>query len=279
MKFTKMEGAGNDYVYINLFDERVPDAPDLARRMSNRNFGVGSDGLILIAPSNVADVQMIMYNADGSRSEMCGNGVRCVAKYAYDSGICRKKTIRVETGAGVLPIDVHVDKNDLVVKATVNMGKPILNGPDIPTTWTLNPVVAQPLQVLDREFSVTCVSMGNPHCVTFVEDALNFDLHRYGPVAEHHERFPNRVNFEIVQIVSPTEVIQRTWERGTGETLACGTGASAVCAAAVLNELTERKILIHLPGGDLELFWNDEDGCIYKTGPAREVFSGEWLDD
>ena len=276
MKFTKMHGAGNDYVYVNCFAERVDNPEQVAIQVSNRNFGIGSDGLILIMPSEVADVRMRMFNSDGSESEMCGNGIRCVAKYAYDHGIVDKKEITAETGAGILTLQLFTDSANKVEKVRVNMGIPRLTRKEIPMTGEPadGQIVSQPLNILHTTFNITCVSMGNPHCVIFVDDVENLQVEKYGPLIENHELFPRRTNVEFVQIISRTEVRQRTWERGAGETLACGTGASAVCVAGVLNGLTEKKILNHLSGGDLELEWA-EDGRLYMTGPATEVFSGE----
>lgn len=277
MRFTKMQGIGNDYIYVNCFDEPLPKDPaGLARRISDRHFGVGGDGLILICPSeNGADAQMRMFNADGSESEMCGNGLRCVAKYVYDHGIKRSPTLRIETGRGILAVDLEL-KVGKVERARVNMGQPILEGAKIPTKLAGNPPLDVPLVVGSQTLQVTSVSMGNPHCVTFVAQATDELVHGLGPKIEHHAMFPARVNVEFIEIISPTEVRQRTWERGSGETLACGTGASAVCVAGVLTGRTQRKIVNHLRGGDLELEWNEADGCVYKTGPAVEVFSGEW---
>ncbi|HEX9024349.1 MAG TPA: diaminopimelate epimerase [Geobacteraceae bacterium] len=275
MKFTKMQGAGNDYVYVNCFEERVENPEQVAVRVSNRNFGIGSDGLILILPSDKADVRMRMFNADGSESEMCGNGIRCVAKFAYDHGLVTKREITAETGAGVLTLQLTTDNRNKVEKVRVNMGAPRLDRPQIPMLGDGAPrVVAEPLNILHTTFSITCVSMGNPHCVIFVDDVESFQVEKYGPLIENHELFPRRTNVEFVQIVSRAEVRQRTWERGAGETLACGTGASAVCVAGALNGLTEKKVLNHLAGGDLELEWAG-DGNVYMTGPAVEVFSGE----
>jgi len=277
MKFTKMQGAGNDYVYVNCFEETVQDPAAVAIKVSDRNFGIGSDGLILIMPSEVADVKMRMFNSDGSESEMCGNGIRCVAKYAYDHGIVAKKEISAETGAGVLALQLVTGADDKVVKVRVNMGAPRLTRKEIPMQG--NPddkVIGEPLNILHSTFNITCASMGNPHCVIFVDDVANFPVEKYGPLIENHELFPRRTNVEFVQIISRTEVRQRTWERGAGETLACGTGSSAVTAACVLNGLTERSILNHLSGGDLEMEWG-ADGNIYMTGPAVEVFTGEIL--
>jgi diaminopimelate epimerase len=275
MKFTKMQGAGNDYVYVNCFEEKVANPAEVAVKVSNRNFGIGSDGLILIMPSEVADVRMRMFNSDGSESEMCGNGIRCVAKYAYDHGIVGKKEITAETGAGILTLQLFAGETNKVEKVRVNMGAPRLSRKEIPMIGDGSVrVINEPLNILHTTFHITCVSMGNPHCVIFVDEAEKFPVEKYGPLIENHDLFPRRTNVEFVQILSPTEVRQRTWERGAGETLACGTGASAVTAAAVLNGLTGKKIINRLSGGDLEMEWAD-DGCIYMTGPAVEVFAGE----
>lgn len=275
MKFTKMQGAGNDYVYVNCFEERVDNPADVARKVSNRNFGIGSDGLILIMPSTAADVRMRMFNSDGSESEMCGNGIRCVAKYAYDHGIVAKKEITAETGAGILTLQLFTNSHNLVDKVRVNMGEPRLTRTEIPMNGDgVLRVIDEPLNILHSTFRITCVSMGNPHCVIFVDDVEKFPVDKYGPLIENHELFPRRTNVEFVQIISRNEVRQRTWERGAGETLACGTGASAVTVAGVLNGLTERSIVNHLSGGDLEMEWPD-GGPVFMTGPAVEVFSGE----
>jgi diaminopimelate epimerase len=276
MKFTKMHGAGNDYVYVNCFEEKVENPADTAIKVSNRNFGIGSDGLILIMPSDKADVRMRMFNSDGSESEMCGNGIRCVAKYAYDHGIVAKKEISAETGAGILSLQLFTGADNKVDRVRVNMGKPRLKKVEIPMLGDHqdDQTVNQPLNILHTVFNITTVSMGNPHCVIFVDDVENFQVEKYGTLIENHDLFPRRTNVEFVQIISRTEVRQRTWERGAGETLACGTGASAVCVAGVLNGVTDKKIINHLSGGDLELEWA-EDGFLYMTGPATEVFSGE----
>jgi diaminopimelate epimerase len=275
MNFTKMHGAGNDYVYVNCFAEKVEHPEQVAIKVSNRNFGIGSDGLILIMPSTKADVRMRMFNSDGSESEMCGNGIRCVAKYAYDHGIVNSKEIAAETGAGILTLQLFTNGQNKVDRVRVNMGKPRIKRSEIPMIGAdSDKVVNEPLNILHTTFQITCASMGNPHCVIFVDDVASFQVEKYGPLIENHELFPRRTNVEFVQIISRTEVRQRTWERGAGETLACGTGASAVCVAGVLNGLTEKKILNHLSGGDLELEWAD-DGNLYMTGPAVEVFSGE----
>jgi len=275
MRFTKMHGAGNDYVYVDCFHEPMPGQPaELARRVSDRHFGIGGDGLILICPSDRADARMRMFNADGSEAEMCGNGIRCVAKYVYDHGICRRDSLKIETGAGVLSLDLEIAAGR-VRRVRVDMGQPILDAEKIPTTLPGNPVVNALLPVAGEQLHVTCVSMGNPHCVTFVDRLTDRWVLQVGPQVEADPHFPKRVNAEFVEVLSPGEIRMRVWERGSGETLACGTGASAVCVAGVLTGRTQRKILAHLPGGDLELHWA-EDNRVYMTGPAVEVFSGEW---
>ena len=276
MRFAKMHGAGNDYVYVNGFAEAVADPAALAQAVSNRQFGIGSDGLILILPSEVADVRMRMFNADGSEAEMCGNGIRCVAKYAYDHGLVTNKEIRVETGAGVKPLQLFTNAADKVERVRVNMGQPVLKRSRIPMTGPeAEQIVAESLAVLDRTFAITCVSMGNPHCVIFVDDVDAFPVELYGPAIENHPSFPRRINVEFVQVLASGEVRQRTWERGAAETLACGTGASAVTVAGVLTGRTDRRLLNHLRGGDLEMEWA-EDGDIYMTGPAVQVFEGDY---
>ncbi len=276
MKFTKMHGAGNDYVYINCFEEQVDRPRELAVEVSQRNFGIGSDGLILIMPSAVADVRMRMFNADGSEAEMCGNGVRCVAKYAHDHGLVDNTQIRVETGNGVLDLALEVGSSGRVERVTVNMGTPGLTRGVLPMTGAADEqVVSLPVEVDGQTFEITCVSMGNPHCVIYVADVDSFPVAEVGPKLENHPLFPKRINVEFVQVVSPSEVRQRTWERGAGETLACGTGASAVTVAGVLTGKTERRIVNHLRGGDLQLEWL-EDGPVMMTGPAVEVFSGDY---
>ena len=276
MRFAKMHGAGNDYVYVNGFAEAVADPAALAQAVSNRQFGIGSDGLILILPSEIADVRMRMFNADGSEAEMCGNGIRCVAKYAYDHGLVTNKEIRVETGAGVKPLQLFTNAADKVERVRVNMGQPVLKRSRIPMTGPeAEQIVAESLAVLDRTFAITCVSMGNPHCVIFVDDVDAFPVELYGPAIENHPSFPRRINVEFVQVLASGEVRQRTWERGAAETLACGTGASAVTVAGVLTGRTDRRLLNHLRGGDLEMEWA-EDGDIYMTGPAVQVFEGDY---
>ncbi len=276
MKFTKMHGAGNDYVYINCFEEQVEHPRELAVEVSRRNFGIGSDGLILIMPSDVADVRMRMFNADGSEAEMCGNGVRCVAKYAYDHGLVAETQIRVETGNGVLDLALEVGSSGRVEQVTVNMGIPGLTRGVLPMTGPADDqVVGLPVEVDGQTFEITCVSMGNPHCVIYVDDVDSFPVAEIGAKLETHPLFPRRINVEFVQVVNSGEVRQRTWERGAGETLACGTGASAVTVAGVLTGKTQRRIVNHLCGGNLQLEWL-ENGPVMMTGPAVEVFTGEY---
>ncbi|QDT81955.1 Diaminopimelate epimerase [Gimesia maris] len=275
MKFTKMHGAGNDYVYVNCFEETLPeDIASLAIAVSDRHTGIGSDGLILICPSEKADAQMRMFNADGSESEMCGNGVRCVAKYVYDHGISNQQTLKIETGAGVLSLDLEL-AGSKVSQVRVNMGKPILTSAEIPTLLPGDPPVNAPLEVGARTLEVTCVSMGNPHCITFVDEVNDHWVHGIGPQVEVHPMFPRRVNAEFIEVISPAELKMRVWERGSGETQACGTGACASAVAGVLTGRSERNVLIHLPGGDLRLEWADNDE-VFMTGPAVEVYQGTW---
>lgn len=277
MQFTKMHGAGNDYVYVNGFEQQVSNPAALAPVISDRHFGVGSDGLILILPSDKADLRMRMFNADGSESEMCGNGVRCVAKYGYDHNLTRKDEVTVETGAGVLHLKLFIGGDGLVERVRVNMGRPRLLPSEIPVDLPGERVVDTPLEVAGRSYRMTCVGMGNPHATIYVDDVAAIDLATVGPQIEHHAVFPRRTNVHFVKVHSPQEVTIRTWERGSGITLACGTGASAVCVAGVLTGRTGRRILAHLPGGDLELEWA-EDESVLLTGPAVEVFSGNWPD-
>ncbi|OAI53480.1 diaminopimelate epimerase [Planctomyces sp. SCGC AG-212-M04] len=275
MKFTKMQGAGNDYVYVNAFTEKLPsDIGELARKMADRHYGIGGDGLILICPSERADARMRMFNVDGSEGEMCGNGVRCVGKYVYDHGIAKKDTVTIETGRGVLTLQLF-PKYGKVEKVRVNMGHPILDPAQIPTTLSGNPVLKQPIEVAGRRVEVTAVSMGNPHGVVFVDEPTDEWVLSIGPKMEVHPVFPRRANIEFVKVLSRSEFQMRVWERGSGETWACGTGTCASAVAGVLNGVLDRKTLAHLKGGDLEIEWA-EDGDVYMTGPAVEVFSGEW---
>ena len=277
LHFTKMHGAGNDYVYVDCFNNPAPDDPAaLAVKVSDRNKGIGGDGLILICPSEVADARMRMFNSDGSEAEMCGNGLRCVAKYVYDHGISVKDELNLETGAGVLSVALTV-VGGKVESVKVDMGEPILKPADVPTTLAGDEaVVNAPLEVDGQTFEVTCVSMGNPHCIIYVDEATDDLVHRVGPKIETDPRFPAKTNVEFIEVISPTEVKQRTWERGSGETLACGTGASAVCVAGVLTGKTERKLTNHLLGGTLVLEWVEATNHVFMDGPATEVFSGVW---
>ncbi len=283
MRFTKMHGIGNDYVYVDCVRQKPPaDPAALARAVSDRHFGVGSDGLILIGPSERADARMRMFNADGSESEMCGNGIRCVAKFVHDHGIATKPHLKIETGRGVLALDLEVTDGK-AVRVRVNMGEPILKSADIPTTLPGDPPVDARfgIGIVGSGFNATCVSMGNPHAVIYAGDeyfqnAKRDEVALFGPLIENNPVFPRRVNVHFVKVHSPSEVTMRTWERGSGITLACGTGACAVCVAGVLTGRTARKLLAHLPGGDLELEWSEADNCVHMTGPATEVFTGEW---
>ena len=278
MRFTKMHGAGNDYVYVDCFSEPLPADPHaLSRLISDRHTGVGGDGLVLICPPSVpsADARMRMFNADGSEAEMCGNAIRCVGKYLYDRGIARKPELVVETGRGPLRLELETS-GGVCRRARVNMAAPILDPAKIPTLLPGNPPIDAPIQAAGREFLATCVSMGNPHAVVYVDDPTDDWVLNVGPRVERHPAFPARVNAEFVQVLSPKEVRMRVWERGSGETMACGTGACAVCVAGVLSGRTERTLLAHLRGGDLLLEWSETDDCVYMTGPAEEVFQGEW---
>ena len=269
-----MHGLGNDYVYVNCFEEQVADPVALAREVSDRHTGIGSDGLILIQPSRTADVRMEMYNADGSRAQMCGNGIRCVAKYAVEHGLVAKADVGIETDAGVKRARCHTD-GGLVRLVCVDMGRPLLEPSAMPCTIPGERIVEYPLRTGDKEYAVTCVSMGNPHAVAFVDDLDGIALDVVGPQVEHAPQFPERINAHFVCIDSRAHVTMRTWERGSGITRACGTGACAVCVAGVLTGRTQRKITATLPGGNLELEWAEDDH-VYMTGPAVEVFTGDW---
>lgn len=274
MKFTKMQGLGNDYVYVNCFKETIENPPEMAKKVSNRNFGIGSDGLIMINPSDVADFEMEMYNADGSRSEMCGNGIRCVGKYVYDYGLTEKEHISVETLAGIKYLDLTVEDGKVKL-VKVDMGSPELVPENIPIVADGKRVIDEPINVNGTEYRMTGVSMGNPHAVVYVEDVKGLDIETIGPAFENHERFPNRVNTEFVKVLDRNTVEMRVWERGSGETMACGTGACAVAVACILNGFTEDKVTVKLLGGDLQIEWDKEADKIYMTGPAEVSFDGE----
>lgn len=289
MKFTKMHGLGNDYIYVNCFTETVENPQELAIIVSDRHCGIGADGLILIMPSSTADVKMRIFNADGSEAEMCGNGIRCVAKFAYEHKLITPgesysvpgqmsfpASLNIETGNGILTVGLLVDENDTVQKVCVNMGQPILSPDKIPVDLPGETVIEQQISISGEELSMTCVSMGNPHAVFFCDDVASVELEKLGPIIENHNLFPNRINVHFVQISNPSEFIMRTWERGSGITMACGTGACACCVASVLTGRQERVCTGHLPGGELALNWCEADNCVYMTGPAVEVFEGLW---
>jgi diaminopimelate epimerase len=276
MKFTKMQGAGNDYVYVDCFAQSVPaEVAMAAQAISDRHFGVGGDGLILICPTEGADAERRMYNADGSYSEMCGNGIRCVAKYVYDHGIARRDVLRITSGGRLYELQLTI-AGGKVECVRVDMGEPILTAAEIPTTLPGNPPIKAPLTVGGRTLEVTSVSMGNPHCVVYVDELGDELVRGTGPLIENHAHFPRRVNVEFVQVLNRESVRQRTWERGSCETIACGTGACAVCVAGVLTGHTERRVIVKLLGGDLQLEWDEATNHVFMTGPAVEVFSGEW---
>lgn len=277
MKFTKMQGLGNDYVYVNCLQEKIDNPPAAARFVSDRHFGIGSDGLIMINPSDAADFEMEMYNADGSRSEMCGNGIRCVAKYVYDYGLTDKTSISVETLGGIKYLDLIIE-NVKVSLVKVDMGKPVLEPEKIPVIAedeAQTELVNAPIMIDGKEYRMTSVSMGNPHTVVYMDDVKGLDIESIGPKFENHERFPNRVNTEFVKIIDRQTVEMRVWERGSGETLACGTGACAAAVASILNGFTEDKVTVKLLGGDLFIEWDKETNHVYMTGPAAVVFDGE----
>jgi diaminopimelate epimerase len=276
LTFTKMHGLGNDYIYISLFDQELPDPGTLAPVISDRHRGVGGDGLILICPDDKADARMEMYNADGSRSQMCGNGIRCVAKYVHDRGLSRNNPLTIASDAGPLTLDLTLDDAGLVSEVRVDMGEPILEPARIPVALPGDSIVNTPMPLGPEIISVTCVSMGNPHAVIFVDQLARVPLRTLGPQMERHPLFPERINTHWVQVVSRDYVKMATWERGSGPTLACGTGASAVCVAGVLNRLTDRCITAELPGGKLRIEWDEAGNHVFKTGPATEVFTGTW---
>lgn len=301
MRFTKMQGLGNDYVYVNCFQEKIENPSETAKWISDRHFGIGADGMILIAPSEKADFEMVMYNADGSRGEMCGNGIRCVGKYVYDYGLTDKTSISVETLGGIKYLDLTVEDGKVAL-VRVDMGRPELRAGKIPIicktvdeecvvdeesilgeeSAAVKTMAADQTQVIDEsivvdgmEYCMTGVSMGNPHAVVFLEDVEGLDIGKIGPKFENHERFPRRINTEFVRVIDRETIKMRVWERGSGETLACGTGACAAVVAAILNGLAERKVTVKLKGGDLLVEWDEESGKVYMTGPAEVVFDGE----
>ena len=275
MKFTKMQGLGNDYVYVNCFQEKVENPSELSIKVSDRHFGIGADGLILIKPSDVADFEMEMYNADGSQGAMCGNGIRCVAKYVYDYGLTDKTSITVNTKSGIKYLDLTIE-NEKAVQVRVNMGAPILEASRIPVVSTKERVINEPVFVDGKEYHITAVSMGNPHAVTYIDDVKGLEIDKIGPKFENHEMFPDRVNTEFVKVLDSHTVEMRVWERGSGETLACGTGACAVAVASILNGLTEEEVTVKLLGGDLKIRWDRKENLVYMTGPAEVVFDGEF---
>lgn len=277
MKFTKMHGCGNDYIYVDGAREIIPAErkSEVVKFLSDRHFGIGGDGVIFINPSDVADFEMEMYNMDGSRSEMCGNGIRCVGKYVYDHGLTRKTSLSIVSCGKIKYLELTVDDGK-VAKVRVNMGSPVLEAAEIPVVAGQSPVVDTPIAVDGREYRMTCVSMGNPHAIVYVDEMIDDEtMAKIGPLFEHHERFPRRVNTEFVKVLDRERVQMRVWERGTGETLACGTGACAVTVASILNGLTEDDITVELLGGNLEIFWDREENVVYMTGPATTVFEGE----
>lgn len=277
MHFTKMHGLGNDYVYVNGFEETLDDPVAIARQVSKRHFGIGADGLILILPSTQADFRMRIFNADGREAQMCGNGIRCLAKYVYDHHLTNKTALTVETLAGILTLQLF-PQGEIIDKVRVKMGTPRLQRMQIPMRGSSGQVINEPLQVDGKTFEVTAVSMGNPHCIVFVDDPESFEVAYWGPRFEHHPVFPEGVNTEFVRALDEQNFRMRVWERGSGETLACGTGASAAAVACHLTGRTGRRVTAHLLGGLLELEWNETDNQVYMTGPAIEVFSGQWYD-
>lgn len=274
MKFTKMHGCGNDYVYVNAMENEVRNPEQVAVKVSDRHFGIGSDGLILICDSDVADFRMRMFNADGSEGKMCGNGVRCIAKYVYDNKLTDKTEISLETLGGIKYLKLQVEKGK-VTQVTVDMGEPVLDGLLIPVMIDKNPVVSEPIMIQDQRYEMTCVSMGNPHAVVLVEDTQKFPIEQVGPFFEKSSVFPEGVNTEFVQVLSPSEINMRVWERGSAETMACGTGACASVVACFLLGVTGREVTVHLLGGDLKIRYDEESNHVFMTGPATTVFEGE----
>ena len=279
IEFVKMHGLGNDYVYIDAINQNINNRSELAKKVSDRHFGIGSDGMILICKSDIADFRMQMFNSDGTEAEMCGNGIRCVGKFVYDNGYTNKENIEIETLAGVKKLKLFV-QNGKVEKVKVDMGEPILEPNKIPVISSEEPVKDLNLNILDRNFKFTCVSMGNPHAITFInEDVNGFDIEKYGKLVEINAAFPQRTNVEFINIINKNTIKMRVWERGAGETLACGTGACASAVASFINRYTERKVTVELLGGNLEIEWNEEDNHIYMTGPATTVFKGFYEED
>ncbi len=276
INFTKMHGIGNDYVYIDCYSKEVDlgNISEVAKFMSNRHFGIGSDGIILICKSDIADFKMRMFNYDGSEAEMCGNGIRCVGKYVYDKGLTKNKIIKVETLAGIKTLNLNV-KDNLVQTVRVDMGEPILKPEDIPVIFDKEPVKELKIKAVDKEFNFTCVSMGNPHAITIVKNTKEFDIEKYGPILENDKHFPKRANIEFIEILDKSHIKMRVWERGAGETLACGTGACAVTVACIINGFTENRVNVELLGGTLEIEWDKATNHIFMTGPAVTVFEGK----
>lgn len=276
INFTKMQGCGNDYVYIDGLRNPIPaeKKPEIVRKLSDRHFGIGGDGVIFINPAGEADFEMEMYNADGTRSEMCGNGIRCVSKFVYDKGLTDKKQVSIVSAGKVKYLDLTVE-NGKVVMVKVNMGAPELIAKEVPVISEKEQAIDEPITVCGKEYHMTCVSMGNPHAVVFMDDVENLDIEKIGPYFENHERFPNRVNTEFVKVIDRTHAEMRVWERGTGETLACGTGTCATVVACVLNGLTEDRVNVKLLGGELEIYWDRKENLVYMTGPAATVFEGQ----
>lgn len=282
MKFTKMQGCGNDYVYVDGFKEHIAikDKPELVRRLSDRHFGIGGDGVIFINPGKTADFEMEMYNADGTRSEMCGNGIRCVAKFVYDKEMTDKTSLSIESCGKVKYIELTIEKKEdskrgEVSLVKVNMGAPVLRAEQVPVLSENEQVIDENIEVAGKEYRVTCVSMGNPHAIVFMEQVADLEIEKIGPLFENHVRFPNRTNTEFIRIIDRHTVEMRVWERGTGETLACGTGACATVVACVLNGLTDNEVTVKLLGGELLIRWDREENLVYMTGPAKIVFEGE----
>lgn len=274
MKFTKMQGLGNDYIYVDCTQKSIDNISEVAKKVSDRHFGIGSDGLVLILPSDKADFRMRMFNSDGSESEMCGNAIRCVGKYVFDNKLTTKNNITIETLAGIKVLELKIQAGKVVL-VRVDMGEPILTPKDIPVEGNKERFISEPIEIDGQTYNVTAVSMGNPHAISYVDDVDNFPLYEVGPKMEINKHFPRKVNAEFVQIIDKSTLKMRVWERGAGETLACGTGASAVLVASVLNGVSERTATIKLLGGDLLIEWSETNNHVYMTGPAVKVFEGE----